>query len=114
MKAIHMLSVLVVVAAGAALLAGCGAQPAPTGAGASEASQAAAQAEPIMQKTCPVMGGAINKDIYTDYKGRRVYFCCSGCVDEFKKNPEKYLSKLDAQSAAGQKHEGGAEHGQAH
>ena len=29
-----------------------------------------------MQTTCPVMGNPINKDIYADYSGKRVYFCC--------------------------------------
>lgn len=46
------------------------------------------------QTTCPVMGGKINKELYADYKGQRVYFCCLGCPPEFKKNPEKYIQKL--------------------
>lgn len=52
---------------------------------------AAAAAE---QTTCPVMGGAINKDLFTEYQGKKVYFCCPSCKDEFEKEPEKYLSKL--------------------
>ena len=47
------------------------------------------------QANCPVMGGKINKDIYVDHKGKRVYFCCKGCVSKFKKNPEKYIKKLE-------------------
>jgi Cu(I)/Ag(I) efflux system membrane fusion protein len=46
------------------------------------------------QIVCPVMGGAINKDYYTVYKGKKVYFCCPGCEAEFLKSPEKYLGKL--------------------
>jgi YHS domain-containing protein len=46
------------------------------------------------QKTCPVMGGAINKDLYVEYRGEKVYFCCKGCEKTFLDNPEKYLSKL--------------------
>jgi YHS domain-containing protein len=46
------------------------------------------------QKTCPVMGNPINKEISTEYKGKKVYFCCSACKPEFEKNPEKYLDKL--------------------
>jgi YHS domain-containing protein len=49
------------------------------------------------QTTCPVLGGNINKSIYTDYQGKRVYFCCTGCIAEFNKNPGKYLPKLEAQ-----------------
>ncbi len=48
-----------------------------------------------VQTTCPVMGGEINKDQYTDYKGRRIYFCCAGCPPKFDKDPEKYLEKMD-------------------
>ncbi|MFH1613719.1 MAG: YHS domain-containing protein [Planctomycetota bacterium] len=48
----------------------------------------------IEQTTCPVMGGAINKDIFTEYKGKKVYFCCPGCKEQFDKEPEKYLEKL--------------------
>ena len=46
------------------------------------------------QTTCPVLGGNIDKNVYADYKGKRIYFCCKGCDQEFEKNPEKYLQKL--------------------
>ncbi|MBU4264189.1 MAG: YHS domain-containing protein [Proteobacteria bacterium] len=46
------------------------------------------------QTTCPVMGGAINKEIHVDYEGKRIYFCCDYCIGEFKKDPEKYLQKM--------------------
>jgi YHS domain-containing protein len=46
------------------------------------------------QTECPVMGGTINKELYVDYKGERVYFCCAGCPETFKKDPEKYMKKL--------------------
>ncbi len=46
------------------------------------------------QTKCPVMGGDIDRSKYTDYKGKRVYFCCAQCIDEFKKNPEKYMQKM--------------------
>ncbi|MCX5642855.1 MAG: cupredoxin domain-containing protein [Candidatus Omnitrophica bacterium] len=28
------------------------------------------------------------------YKGKTYQFCCSGCVNPFKKNPEKYISQI--------------------
>ena len=46
------------------------------------------------QATCPVMGGKVNKNVYADYEGKRVYFCCGGCDQTFKKDPEKYLKIL--------------------
>ena len=49
------------------------------------------------QTTCPVMGGKINQDIYADYEGKRVYFCCDACISPFKKDPAKYISKLEGE-----------------
>lgn len=46
------------------------------------------------QQMCPVMDAPINKELYTEYKGKKVYFCCSGCEGTFLKEPEKYLDKL--------------------
>jgi YHS domain-containing protein len=47
------------------------------------------------QETCPVMGGKINRDIFVDHEGKRVYLCCKGCIAEFKKDPAKYIKKLE-------------------
>jgi YHS domain-containing protein len=47
------------------------------------------------QETCPVMGGKINKSLYADHDGKRVYFCCSGCIAPFNKEPEKYIKQLE-------------------
>ena len=46
------------------------------------------------QTTCPIMGGPIDKSIFVEYKGKKVYFCCKGCVAEFQNDPEKYIAKL--------------------
>lgn len=46
------------------------------------------------QTICPVMGGKIDKAIFVEYKGKKVYFCCPGCIEEFNKNPDKYTKKL--------------------
>ena len=43
----------------------------------------------VPQTVCPVMGGKIDKEIFADYKGRRVYFCCEGCRPNFTNDPEK-------------------------
>lgn len=51
-------------------------------------------ARPAEQTTCPVMGGRIDRNIYTQYKGQRVYFCCAGCEERFLSSPETYVSKL--------------------
>lgn len=48
-----------------------------------------------LQTTCPVMGGRINKKLFVDYQGKRIYVCCSGCIKKLKDNPEKYIKKLE-------------------
>ena len=53
-------------------------------------------AQAASQDKCPIMEGSIDKKIFVDYQGKRIYFCCTGCVDEFKKDPEKYLKKMEA------------------
>ncbi len=53
--------------------------------------------EPKPQTTCPVMGGKINEGVYADYTGKRVYFCCGGCINKFQKDPAKYVKKLEAE-----------------
>ncbi len=50
----------------------------------------------IAQKTCPVMrGNPINPEIFVDYEGRRIYFCCPMCPPKFKADPAKYLKIVD-------------------
>ncbi len=46
------------------------------------------------QESCPVMGGSINKDLFVDHEGKRVYFCCAMCKEPFLKEPAKYLTKM--------------------
>jgi len=46
------------------------------------------------QKTCPVMGNPIDKDVFIEYEGRKVYFCCKGCDKKFRDSPSEYLPAL--------------------
>jgi YHS domain-containing protein len=52
------------------------------------------------QTKCPVMGGDINKTIFTDYQGQRIYFCCSACIAEFQRDPARYQKKMADQGEA--------------
>lgn len=61
-------------------------------AAAADAAPAASSA--VEQTLCPVMKSPINKELFIEYQGKKVYFCCPGCEDEFKKNSEKYLPEL--------------------
>jgi len=50
------------------------------------------------QTKCPVMGGDIDRTLFADYQGQRVYFCCGMCTPKFRATPQKYL---DAMAKAG-------------
>lgn len=49
------------------------------------------------QTHCPVMGGEINRQMYTDVKGYRIYVCCPGCTEAIEKDPDTYIEKLKQQ-----------------
>ena len=48
-----------------------------------------------LQTVCPVMGGKINKKSFLDHKGKRIYICCAGCLAPLKKDPAKYIKKME-------------------
>jgi YHS domain-containing protein len=48
------------------------------------------------QTFCPVMwGNPINRNVFSDYGGKRVYFCCTECQAKFKDSPQLYIKKLE-------------------
>lgn len=75
-------------------LTGCKKEPEPTVPPETAKAVETEVADVIEQKLCPVMAAEINKELYTEYKGKKVYFCCPGCEEQFKAEPEKYLDKL--------------------
>lgn len=48
------------------------------------------------QTSCPVYGGEIDKSLFADVNGKRIYVCCAACIAEIKKAPEKYIKKLES------------------
>ncbi len=48
-------------------------------------------------KICPVLGEPIDEAAKTtyEYEGKIYNFCCAGCIDEFKKEPQKYIDKVN-------------------
>ena len=43
---------------------------------------------------CPVMGGeTTDSEIFAEHNGKKVYFCCEGCIDDFKEDPAAYFAK---------------------
>ena len=66
-------------------------------------SPATTEADPVSNSypltTCLVSGeklGSMGKPVELNYQGTEVRFCCAMCVDQFKKDPAKYLAKFPA------------------
>jgi YHS domain-containing protein len=49
------------------------------------------------QTTCPITCSKIDKAIFADYQGERIYFCCAACPAVFTKDPAKYIKGLEDQ-----------------
>lgn len=49
------------------------------------------------QTTCPIMGGKVNKSLYVDAEGKRIYVCCQTCINAVKANPKKIIKKMEAE-----------------
>ena len=65
------------------------------------ATTRAADPTPYPLTTCIVSGdklGDMGKPVMVDYKGQQVCFCCKSCIDDFEKDPSKYLAKLKTPS----------------
>ena len=39
----------------------------------------------------------VQRDIFVEHEGRKVYFCCQDCVEAFKKDPKSFLEKTKEQ-----------------
>jgi len=48
------------------------------------------------QTICPVMGGPIDKNLYVDVKGKRIYLCCAACEEPVRVETDKYIKKIEA------------------
>jgi YHS domain-containing protein len=60
------------------------------------ASQAATQkAVNVGNKICPVMGGKVDPNVTYEYEGKIYNFCCTSCIEMFKKDPQQYIKKVE-------------------
>ncbi len=59
----------------------------------------AAKAKPYPLKKCIVsdeeFGGDMGEPYVFTYKGQELKLCCKSCLKDFKKDPAKYMKKLD-------------------
>ncbi len=86
MRSTRILSVLVILSIA---LMGC-----TRCSGRAKSCNVTCELESQQQTMCPVEGMKINKQLYSDHRGERVYFCCEGCIETFEKDPEKYIRKM--------------------
>ncbi len=55
-----------------------------------------AKADCKPQMTCPISGEPVQKDIFVDVKGFRVYLCCEKCKAAVEADPDAALAKIKA------------------
>lgn len=49
---------------------------------------------PKIQVTCPVTKEPVDPDVFFESDGKKVYFCCKGCINKYRRDPSKYASSL--------------------
>ena len=79
----------------------CGGNTCSNQAQAADNSAAAKNAVDVGNTICPVTGEKIDektKETYV-YEGKIYNFCCPMCVPKFKKEPEKYIKKIEEEKA---------------
>ncbi len=62
--------------------------------------------KPYPLKTCVVTGeklGEMGKEYVFVHEGREVKLCCKGCLKDFKKDPAKYVKKMEEAEAKAKK-----------
>ena len=52
-----------------------------------------AQQTVLFEQKCLVTGQPVDKEIYLDHEGERIYFSSQTSLDRFKDNPETYLKR---------------------
>ncbi len=59
--------------------------------------------EDAVNTICPVSGEKIDvtAKLMYEYKGKVYALCCQVCLEEFKKNPEKYIEKMGKEETEG-------------
>jgi hypothetical protein len=48
------------------------------------------------QTKCPIRGGAINRKLFADVEGYRIYVCCSPCLAKVRADPQAAIAKIRA------------------
>ena len=70
------------------------------------ASEVSTNATPDLLTTCPVSGeklGEMGKPYVFTHEGREIKLCCKSCLKDFKKDPAKYVKKIEEAEARAKK-----------
>ncbi|MEK6727849.1 MAG: YHS domain-containing protein [Candidatus Omnitrophota bacterium] len=61
----------------------------------------------VGNKICPVSGEKIDEKTKAtyEYQGKIYNFCCPACIESFKKDPEKYIKKVEEEFRHKDSHE---------
>lgn len=54
------------------------------------------EAVKVGNKFCPVSGDEIDPAMKYVHEGQEYGFCCKMCIKDFKKDPAKFIAKLEA------------------
>ena len=69
-------------------------------------SQASTQGkQEVGNKICPVSGeevGTMGEVVKYEHKGKVYNFCCKMCVKDFKKDPQKFIKKVEEEMKKGE------------
>ena len=63
-------------------------------------SKGFAPANNLKDITCPVGNGEVSKEFSAEYRNGTVFFCCKGCVQKFKDNPQEFAVLANYQLVA--------------
>jgi len=66
----------------------------------STVTSGAAESTNVGNRICPVSGEKINEDTKAtyEYEGKTYNFCCPMCIEEFKKDPGKYIKNIQKEN----------------
>ncbi|MDP1852864.1 MAG: YHS domain-containing protein [Candidatus Omnitrophota bacterium] len=56
----------------------------------------------VNNQYCPVTSEKIKDELATSYvyEGKRYRFCCASCIIPFKRDPQKYIQKIEREEKA--------------
>jgi hypothetical protein len=94
MKSVSKILACLVLLMAAAIPATLAAAQGDSAAAAKESANAAKECPP--QTLCPIMGGEIDKKVFVDVSGYRIYACCKGCIEKIQADPEKAIAAIRA------------------